>query len=154
VTFAQDANNTVLIFLDDLHIDFRNTPRLRTGIIQATERLLAAGRTIAMVSDGASSVAIRPTNERTTLLQAANRISGVGLKASETANPTPAITADMRRREVDAETTFRNAVTGLRLAGIVYVTERTAQPAGVSIPIVMTRPEGMDAAAAEILSLN
>ena len=48
VAFGQDTvNGTVLIFLDDLHIEFRNTPRLRAGLRQATERLLAAGRTIA-----------------------------------------------------------------------------------------------------------
>jgi len=154
VAFNQDANGTVLIFLDDLHIDFKSTPSLRTGIIHATDRVLAAGRTIAMVSDGTSSVAIRPATERTPLLQVANRISGAGLKPSETANPTPAIAADVRRREAAAEMTFQSAVGAIRLTGIIYVTERSTQPPAVSIPIVVTRPEGMDAAVAELLSVN
>jgi hypothetical protein len=154
VTFAQDANRTVLIFLDDLHIGFQNTPKLRTGLVQSTERLLAAGRAVAMVSDGPSSVTIPPTTERTPLLQVANRILGAGLKASETANPTPSITRDVRRRQADAETTLQDAVSTLRLTGIVYVTERTVQLGGVSIPIVVTRPEGMEAAVAELLAVN
>ncbi len=154
MTFGQDANRTVLVFLDDLHIEFQSTPRLRRGIVQSTERLLAAGRSIAMVSDGPSSVSIRPTTDRTPLLQVANRTTGAGLKASETANPTPAITADVRRRDAEADMTFQNALSAFPVAGIVYVTERTAQPAGVSIPIVVTRPEGMDAAVAELLAVN
>lgn len=124
VALGQDANRTVLIFLDDLHIEFRNTPRLRTGLHQATERLLTAGRPIAMVSDGPSSISIRATTEATLLLPVANRISGSGLKPSETQNPTPTITVERRRRESDAETTFQDAVRAAPLAGIVYVTER------------------------------
>src|SRR3954467_8203441 len=36
---GQDApqRNVVLVFVDDLHIDFGNTPRLRTGLQQATD---------------------------------------------------------------------------------------------------------------------
>ena len=154
IAFAQNnANGTVLIFLDDLHIEFRSTPRLRTGLRQATERLLAAGRSIAMVSDGSSSVSIRATIETTVLLPVANRISGSGLKPSETENPTPTTTAEMRRRESVAETTLRDAA-AFPLAGIVYVTERQTPPLAVSVPIVVTRPDGMDAAVAQLLSAN
>jgi hypothetical protein len=154
VAFGQDANRTVLLFLDDLHIDFQNTPKLRTGIVHTTDRLLAAGRTVAVVSDGASEVTIRPTTDRTLLLQVANRIAGGGLKASETANPTPAITADVRRRVAEADMIFQNALSAFPVAGIVYVTERPAQPAGVAVRIVVTRPEGMDAAVAQLLTVN
>jgi hypothetical protein len=155
ITFGQNSGKgTVLIFLDDLHIEFRNTPRLRTGLRQATERLLAAGRPITMVSDGPSSVSIRATTETTVLLPIANRISGSGLKPSETENPTPTITAEMRRRELEAETTFQDAVRAAPLAGIVYVTEREIPPLAVSVPLVVTRPEGMDAAVAQLLSAN
>jgi len=153
-TFGQDGNTarTVLVFFDDLHIEFANTGRLRTGVRQATERLLAAGRTVAMVSDGRSSVAIRPTNESATLLQVANRITGGGLKASEIADPTPAITADINRRDTVAQAAFRDVLTSIPLTGILYVTEREIQPTGVTIPIVITRPEGMDAAVIALLS--
>lgn len=154
VALGQDANRTVLVFLDDLHIDFQNTPKLRTGIVHATDRLLAAGRTVAVVSDGTSEVTIRPTTDRTLLLQVANRISGGGLKPSETANPTPAITADVRRREREADMTLQDALSAFPVEGIVYVTERPAQPAGVAVRIVVTRPEGMDAAVAELLTVN
>jgi hypothetical protein len=156
VTFGQDtnANRTVLIFLDDLHIEFRNTPSLRTGIHRAIERLLAAGRAIAIISDGPSSVAIRPTIESAPLLQVANRITGGGLTASDVANPTPAITADIMRRQAVAGQTFQSSLSAVRLEGILYVTERQTGPTPVSTPFVITRPEGMDAAVAELLSVN
>ena len=46
------APGAVMIFLDDFHIDFQNTPKLRTGFKRATERLVATGRAVAVVSDG------------------------------------------------------------------------------------------------------
>ena len=114
IGFGQDANSkgAVLIFLDDLHIEFRNTPRLRTGLRQAVERVLAAGRDVAIVSDGPSSVAVRPTKERALLLPVANRISGGGLKAEEMADPTPATAADIRQREPAGRA--RSAAFGLK----------------------------------------
>ena len=96
-TIGQDrtAPRSVAIVVDELHIDFQNTLGLRTGFKQATERLLAAGRTVAVVSNGAASVSIRPTNDATVLSPVANRISGGGLEPSETTDPTPTVAADM-----------------------------------------------------------
>lgn len=151
---GQQAGRTVLFFIDDLHIEFRNTPRLRTGMRQATERLLGAGGAVAVISDGGSSITIRPTHESAPLLQVANRIAGGGLRADETASPTPAITADMKRRESVADATFQSTLTMEGLEGILYVTERQMQPIQGTIPVVVTRPEGMDAAVAQLLSLK
>jgi hypothetical protein len=143
---------SVVIFLDDLHIDFQNTPKLRTGFKQATQRLLAAGRQVAMVSDGPSDVSIRPTNDGTALSQIANRIAGAGLKPTETANPSPTVAADVKRREATAEETLQSILRSPGIDAILYVTERQMQPIAAAIPIVMTRPEGMEAAVAELFS--
>ena len=153
-TMGQDriTPRPVLIFLDDLHIEFQNTPKLRTGFLRATERLLAAGRTVAIVSDGSSSVSIRPTNDATALSQIANRISGGGLKPSETTSPTPDITAEMKRRVAIAGETLQSVLRVEGLEAILYVTEGQTEPKSAGIPILMTRPEGMEAAVAELLS--
>ena len=156
VVLGQDSNvnGAVLIFIDDLHIQFRNTPRLRTGMLQAIERLATAGRAIGVVSDGSSSIALRPTQERATLVQLANRIAGGGLRPEETVDPTPSIIADMKRREALADTTWQSVLTTAGVGGILYVTERQVQPTTGSVRVVVTRPEGMDAAAAELLPGN
>jgi len=146
------APRAVVIFLDDFHIDFQNTPKLRTGFKRATERLVAAGRAVAVVSDGLSSVSIRPTNDSIALSQIANRISGGGLKSTETANPTPTVAADMKRREAIAEETLQGVLRTAGLEAILYVTERQWQPIAAAVPIVVTRPEGMDVAIVEVLS--
>jgi hypothetical protein len=58
----------------------------------------------------------------------------------------------MKRREALAEETLLSV---LRLAGIeaiVYVTERQMPPRAAAVPIIVTRPEGMDVAIADLLS--
>ena len=152
--FGQDQNRSlaVVIFLDDLHINFQSTPKLRTGLKQATSRLLAAGRAVAIVSDGTSSISIRPTNDTTALSQIANRISGGGLKPSETTNPTSAISAEMKRRVAMADETLQSVLRVDGVEAILYVTERQLQPIAAAVPIVVTRPEEMDGAVGELLS--
>ena len=151
---GQDGNapRAVVIFLDDFHIDFQNTPNLRTGFKQGTARLLAAGRAVGVVSDGPSAVSTRPTNDSTVLSQIATRISGSGLKPGETTSPTPTVAADMKRREALAEETLQGVLRVAGLQAILYVTERQLQPIAAAVPIVVTRPEGIDAAIVELLS--
>ena len=110
------------------------------------------GRAVAIVSDGASSVSIRPTNDGTALSQIANRISGGGLKPTETANQTPTVAADLKRREAIAEETLQSILRSPGIAAVPYVTERQMQPIPAAIPIVITRSEGMEAAVAELFS--
>ena len=83
--FGQDGNapKSVVIFLDDFHIDFRNTPKRREALAEET-------------------------------LQSVLRVAGV--------------------------------------EAILYVTERQMQPFAAAVPIIVTPPEGMDAAVAELLS--
>jgi hypothetical protein len=147
-TSSQDraTPQTVLIFIDDLHIGFANTPSLRSGLVHATERLLAAGRSIGLVSDGTSAVAIEPTNDRAPFVYVANRISGAGLKPSETTNPTPAVAVDIARRESTAQTVLQRSLAAMRPDAVIYVTDRQTEPTGVTVPLVVTKPEGMDAA--------
>ena len=149
-TSGQDraTPQTVLLFIDDLHIGFASTPKLRTGVRQATERLLASGRSVALVSDGTSSVVIQATTDTTPLSDVARKITGAGLKPSEIANPTPAVAADMARRESTAQTVLQRTIAAMRPDAVIYVTERQPQPTVVAtIPVVVTRPEAMEAAA-------
>jgi len=143
--------SAVMIFLDDFHIAFQSTPGLRTGFKGATSRLLAAGRVVAVVSDGPSSVSIRQTNDPTALSLIANRIMGSGLKPSERTDPSPAMTSEMKRREAIADETLQSVLHVEGLGAILYVTERQMQPIVAAIPVVMTRPGGMEEAVAELL---
>src|SRR4051812_22329197 len=102
--------NVVLIFVDDLHIDFSNTPKLRTGLQQATDRLLASGASVGLVSDGTSAIVIQPTPDGTPIRDVARRILGSGLKPSEVANATPVIAAEVARREAAAQTTLQRTI--------------------------------------------
>ena len=99
-----------------------------------------------------SSVSIRPTHDGTPLSQIANRIFGASLKSIETANPTPTVAADMKRRETIAEETLQSILRSPGIDAILYVTERQLQPIAAAVPIVVTRPEGMDAAIVELLA--
>ena len=93
-------------------------------------------------------------HQSATLVQLANRIAGGGLRPEETVDPTPSIIADMKRREALADTTWQSVLTTAGVGGILYVTERQVQPTTGSVRVVVTRPEGMDAAAAELLPGN
>jgi len=153
-TSAQDRAipQTVLIFIDDLHIDFAYTPSLRTGLRQATERLLVSRRSVALVTDGTSAVVIQPTTDNMRLSDGMHRITGAGLKASEVANPTPAVASDVVRRESTAQTVLQRSLAAMWPDAAVYVTARQTEPTGMTIPLVVTTPEGMDAAVVALLS--
>jgi hypothetical protein len=155
-TMGQDrpAPRSVVIFIDDFYIQFQNTPTLRRGVLQAVARLLAAGRLVGMASDGPSSISVPLTSDSGRLLAVANRLSGSGLRADVTADPTPAITADLKRRETIADETLQSLLRYTGIDAILYVTERQIQPISAAIPIVITRPKGMEAAVAEFLSMN
>src|SRR3954470_15400127 len=98
----QPTTKTILLFIDDLQILFRDTPRLRTGLKQVSERLTTAGWSFAVASDGSSEVSIAPTSDTTALVSIANKISGGGLTPNELANPTPYVERDITRRSIMA----------------------------------------------------
>jgi VWFA-related protein len=81
---TNDAAGRVILFVvDDLHLDFRYTPRIRSLFKKMGEQLVHEGDLFGIVSTGTSSIAIDLTYDRTRLEEAANRITGGGMKPSE-----------------------------------------------------------------------
>jgi VWFA-related protein len=77
---ATDAAGRIfLIFVDDLHLDFRNTGRIRDLLKQIAVELVHEGDMFGIVSTGPSSIAISPTYDRRRLDEAIKKVSGAGL---------------------------------------------------------------------------
>lgn len=72
-----------LIIVDDLHLDFRNTGRIRDLFKRVARNLVHDGDMFAIVSTGPSSLAIDPTYDRKMLEEAIKKITGNGLKPSD-----------------------------------------------------------------------
>jgi VWFA-related protein len=77
------AGRIFLIIVDDLHLDFRNTGRIRDLFKRIHQRLVHEGDMFAIVSTGPSSIAVDPTYDRKVLEDAIKKISGSGLKPSD-----------------------------------------------------------------------
>ena len=81
---ANDAAGRIfVIFVDDLHLDFRNTGRIRSVFKQIATELIHEGDMFAVVSSGPSSIEIPLTYDRCRLDEAMKKITGAGLKPSE-----------------------------------------------------------------------
>lgn len=77
------AGRIFLLFVDDLHLDFRNTPRIRDLFKKISETLIHDGDMFGVVSTGPSSLSIDLTYDRKRLEEAIKRISGSGLKPAD-----------------------------------------------------------------------
>ena len=67
-----------LIIVDDLHLDFRNTGRIRDLFKRVSRELVHEGDMFAIVSTGPSSLAIDPTYDRKVLDEAIKKITATG----------------------------------------------------------------------------
>jgi VWFA-related protein len=77
---ATDAAGRIfMIFVDDLHLDFRNTGRIRDLFKKISDELVHEGDMFGIVSTGPSSIAIDLTYDRRRLTEAIKKISGSGL---------------------------------------------------------------------------
>lgn len=72
-----------LIIVDDLHLDFRNTGRIRDLFKRVSRELIHEGDMFSIVSTGPSSLAIDPTYDRKVLDESIKRITGNGLRPSD-----------------------------------------------------------------------
>jgi VWFA-related protein len=72
-----------LVIVDDLHLDFRNTGRIRDLFKRVARNLIHDGDMFSIVSTGPSSLAIDPTYDRKVLDEAIKKITGNGLKPSD-----------------------------------------------------------------------
>ena len=73
------AGRIFFIFVDDLHLDFRNTGRIRELFKKISEELVHEGDMFGIVSTGPSSIAIDLTYDRRRLAEAIKKISGAWL---------------------------------------------------------------------------
>src|SRR5687768_14438746 len=77
------AGRIFLIFIDDLHLQFRETPRTRELIKKMLRNLIHEGDMFGIVSTGHSSISEQLTYDRQILESAVERITGGGLTPSE-----------------------------------------------------------------------
>jgi VWFA-related protein len=77
------AGRIFVIIVDDLHLDFRNTGRIRDLFKKISKTLVHEGDMFSIVSTGPSSIAIDPTYDRKILDEAIKKITGSGLKPSD-----------------------------------------------------------------------
>lgn len=72
-----------LVFVDDLHLQFRATGQHRDRLRVVIAQLLEDGDEIGLRSSGPSSIDVPPTSNRETLAQAVKSVTGNGLKLSD-----------------------------------------------------------------------
>jgi len=77
------SGRVFLIFLDDLHLSFRETARVRALMKEIATELIHEGDMFGIVSSGYSSIAIEMTYDRKRLDEAMRKITGAGLMPSE-----------------------------------------------------------------------
>ncbi len=77
------AGRVFLLFIDDLHLDFRSTPRTRDLIKKMLKSLIHEGDMFGIVTTGTSSISQQLTYDRQILDSAVSRITGNALKAQE-----------------------------------------------------------------------
>jgi VWFA-related protein len=77
------AGRVFLLFIDDLHLDFRSTPRARDLIKRMMRLLIHDGDMFGIVSTGTSSISEQLTYDRQVLESAIARVTGGGLRAKE-----------------------------------------------------------------------
>ncbi|MBK5298005.1 MAG: VWA domain-containing protein [Vicinamibacteria bacterium] len=77
------AGRIFLFFVDDLHMNFRDTPRIRQLFDKMNKMLLHEGDMFGVVSTGTSSIAIDLTYDKKRMDEAIKKIAGSALKPSE-----------------------------------------------------------------------
>ena len=77
------AGRIFLFFVDDLHMNFRDTSRIRQLFDKMNKTLLHEGDMFGVVSTGTSSIAIDLTYDRKRMDEAIKKIAGSALKPSE-----------------------------------------------------------------------
>lgn len=83
---SDTSGRIFLFFVDDLHMDFRNTGRIRELFRKISKNLLHDGDMWGMVSSGPSSIAIDMTYDRNRFEEAIKKITGNGLKPIDIIN--------------------------------------------------------------------
>ncbi len=119
-----------LFFVDDLHLQFGGSGRVREIFKKIGRELVHEGDLFGIVSSGPSSIAIDMTYDRRRLDEAIERIAGDGLKPSEIIQTSTGMEGptELRHRAHVAFATMRDALVNLskvqnRRKALVWVSE-------------------------------
>jgi VWFA-related protein len=119
-----------LFFVDDLHVEFGNTGRLRDLFKRITRDLVHDGDMFAVVSSGPSSIAIDMTYDKRRLEEAIKKMTGNELRPSDIISGMSSSNgpAEVRYRAHTAFSTVRDVLKQLeqvhnRRKAIVYVSD-------------------------------
>jgi hypothetical protein len=131
---------TWLIFVDDLHLDFRNTGRIRDAIRTISKELVQDGDRFTIASSGPSGLAIGVTTDRQLLDAARKKVTGNALKYHDIVQ-SPDGAAEARYRVSKAVATAQSVLDNLSRmpAGpkaLLYITN------GYSFELLPDRPPG------------
>jgi hypothetical protein len=85
-----------LIFVDDLHLDFRNTGHLRELLKRISLEVFRTGDLFGIFSSGPTSLRGDVTNTRQAFEKAAVRVSGAGLRPAEILSPSSTTEVEYR----------------------------------------------------------
>ena len=77
------AGRVFIFFIDDLHLEFRNTARIRDLFKRIRKTLVHEGDMFGVVSTGPSSISIDMTYDLKRLDEAMNKIAGNGLRPAD-----------------------------------------------------------------------
>lgn len=84
---VQDTSGRIfLFFVDDMHLQFQNTGRVRELFRKVSKNLIHDGDLFGIVSSGPSSISVDLTYDKRRLDEAVNKMAGSGLKPSELIN--------------------------------------------------------------------
>ena len=119
-----------LFFVDDLHLQFQSSARVRDLFKRFAKQLVHEGDLFGIVSSGSSSIAIDMTYDRKRIDEAVAKIAGSALKPTEIiANSVGSSgLTEVRHRATVSFKTMREALTNLekvrnRRKGLVWVSE-------------------------------
>jgi hypothetical protein len=115
-----------VLFVDDLHIDFRETPPTRELVKRVAAAVELDGNLVGIVTTGTSSVSERLTADRQRLALAMLRITGGALRPEQLLNASQTVQgqSEIRHRIQIALATALDVVTNLRQnrpAAVIYI---------------------------------
>ena len=128
---VNDTSGRIFVFfVDDLHLQFQATGRVRELFKKAAKNLLHDGDLFGIVSSGPTSISVDLTYDRKRLDEAINKMTGDGLKPSDIINGSSGTQGpvEVRYRAHVAFSTMEEALTNLekvhnRRKALVWVSE-------------------------------
>jgi hypothetical protein len=93
-----DPPRAFLLFIDDLQLDFRQTPRTRALMQRLLRDVARDGDVWSVVTTGTSAVNVPPTTDLTAINTAVSRVTGNGLKPAERMPAAPGSSAALEQQ--------------------------------------------------------